>query len=236
MGTNRNRQHIFRFKQFAVHNEHSAMKVGTDGVLLGALCPVGECQDILDVGAGTGLIALMLAQRVPYALIDAVEIEHAAYNEALLNVSESPWPKRINVIEGDFIRLAREGGLRHYDLIVSNPPFYKADVLSPDAARALARHSGALGPGTLMCSSRGLLNPGGRLVFISPYNCKDDILVEAVLHGFNVAGMTNVFTVSSASVPTRIIWVMTREAVPIVTENLYLDPERYREATLPFYL
>ena len=104
------REKVFRFKQFAVRNDRSAMKVGTDGVLLGAWCNVNGARRVLDVGTGTGLIALMVAQRNAEAVIDAVEIDADACEEARENFEASPWRERLRVIHGDFLEITAEGG------------------------------------------------------------------------------------------------------------------------------
>ena len=115
------REKIFRFKQFEVVNDRTAMKVGTDGVLLGAWCPVAEARRVLDVGTGCGVIALMVAQRNRQALIEGIDIDQDSIAEARLNFANSPWNNRLTAIEGDFNDM--DGDAR-YDLIVSNPPYF----------------------------------------------------------------------------------------------------------------
>src|SRR5664280_2075596 len=112
----------FEFKQFRVEQSKAAMKVGTDGVILGAWTSVDNASRILDVGTGTGLIALMLAQR-SNAAIDAVEIDDDAYCEAKFNFEQSPWKERLKIFHSDFNAFSKEYG-HQYDLIVSNPPFF----------------------------------------------------------------------------------------------------------------
>ena len=118
------RETIFKFKQFTVKNKNSAMKVGTDGVLIGAWTTASDqCIDILDIGAGTGLVSLMMAQRNPNANIIGVEIDENSYVEACDNVSNSPWKDRVDVIMDDFNSFAELSNLK-YDVILSNPPFF----------------------------------------------------------------------------------------------------------------
>lgn len=141
----------FKFKQFEVHQAQCAMKVGTDGVLLGAWTRLQQDDlKILDIGAGTGLISLMIAQRncndpLP-AHIDAVEIEPMAAEEALFNINNSPWSDRIELHECSFQQFAYQATLKQesYDLIVSNPPYFVDSSLSSHAARTVARHSALL--------------------------------------------------------------------------------------------
>ena len=125
------REKVFKFKQFAVLNDRTAMKVGTDGVLLGAWCPVEGARRVLDVGTGCGVIALMVAHRNTDAVIDAIDIDHDAIDEATLNFANSPWSERLTAIEGDFNNLNTAVG---YDLIVSNPPYFTDSLLPPDEA------------------------------------------------------------------------------------------------------
>ena len=113
------REKVFKFKRFAVVNDRSAMKVGTDGVLLGAWCPVDGAKRVLDVGTGCGVIALMVSQRNPTATIVGIDIDHDAIEEATANFGHSPWSERLTAIEGDFNEWTTDEG---FDLIVSNPP------------------------------------------------------------------------------------------------------------------
>ena len=127
---------VFQFKQFSVRHAKSGMKVGTDSVLLGAWADFVARNRILDVGAGTGILALMAAQRNADAMVDAVEIDAVAAEEALQNAENSAWGGRIKIFECDFLRF--ESGSK-YDYIVSNPPFFDSGERAPDARRAMAR-------------------------------------------------------------------------------------------------
>jgi len=118
------------------------MKINTDGVLLGALAEVDEPKDILDIGTGTGVIALILAQRFPLAKIDAVEIDRTAAQTAGRNFENSPCAERLNIFPSDFKGFLTENSDRKYDLIVSNPPFHLNSLQSPKAKIALAKHAG----------------------------------------------------------------------------------------------
>lgn len=114
---------FFRFKQFAVYQEYCAMKVGTDGVLLGSWVDIVRCNNILDVGTGTGLIALMLAQRSSKAIIDAIDIDEGSVMQANQNIINSPFAQRINVQKKSYQDFAQKND-KKYDLIVSNPPLF----------------------------------------------------------------------------------------------------------------
>lgn len=156
----------FQFKQFTIHQEHSAMKVGTDGVLLGAWAHGEEATHILDIGTGTGLIALMLAQRT-HALIDAIELDEAAYREALHNVAQSPWPEKIQVHHTSFQEFAAQAA-PNCDLVVCNPPFFKHSLKASSEQRTKARHTDTLTTAELFSGVQGLLAPNGRFEVIIP--------------------------------------------------------------------
>ncbi|PTT52789.1 tRNA1(Val) (adenine(37)-N6)-methyltransferase, partial [Aeromonas sp. HMWF014] len=129
----------FTFKQFHIEHDRCAMKVGTDGILLGAWAPVANASRVLDIGTGSGLIALMLAQRSRSdCLIDGVELDRDAATQARANVAASPWTSRVNIVENAI----QDYRAPPYDLIVSNPPYFVAGQSFSDPARALARHTG----------------------------------------------------------------------------------------------
>lgn len=156
----------FAFKQFTVHHNLCAMKVGTDGVLLGAWVNVAQSASVLDVGTGTGLIALMCAQRSS-ASVDAVEIDPDACKQARYNFAESPWNDRITLHPSSFQEFAVETD-KTFDLIVSNPPYYRNSLKPPDKQRSTARHDTRLTWESLLFYTRKLLNPAGSFCLIIP--------------------------------------------------------------------
>lgn len=164
---------MFRFKQFSILQDKSAMKVGTDGVLLGAWTPVKNATSILDVGTGTGLIALMLAQRTLNAHIDAVEVEDEAYVEATINFKNAPWSDRLKIYKDSFLEFQTDC---KYDLIVSNPPYYTDTYKQPSSERMLARHVGELTFKSLLEKVAGLLSEQGTCAFIIPYKEEESFL------------------------------------------------------------
>ena len=162
------RNNYFQFKQFRIIQEHSAMKVGMDGVLLGAWTDTSAAERILDIGTGTGLIALMIAQKNSSAQIDAIEIDPDAFREAVLNVQQSPWSKRIQIELSAFQDFIVQSD-RKYDLIVSNPPFFAKDGLKAHAQnRAQARHSNSLPLEVLISGAANMLTETGRIALILP--------------------------------------------------------------------
>jgi tRNA1Val (adenine37-N6)-methyltransferase len=171
----------FAFKKFTVLQEKSAMKVGTDGVLLGVGVPDGSYRRILDVGTGTGLVALMLAQRFEGAAIDAVEIDKDAASEAELNFANSPWQSRMSVVNSDFLDF---NSPVKYDLIVSNPPYFKNSLQSGCRKRTTARHDNSLPLGGLTRKAATLLCDHGLLVLILPFGELDDAVEHCSQNGF----------------------------------------------------
>lgn len=159
----------FHFKKFTVHQDRCAMKVGTDGVLLGAWADVsGDPFSVLDIGAGTGLIALMLAQRCHAELIDAVEIEDAAYEQCVGNFENSLWNDRLFCYHASLEEFTQEID-DTYDLIVSNPPFYTENVSTGDKQRDMARSAVSLPFEELLRSVSSLLSAEGSFNVVIPY-------------------------------------------------------------------
>lgn len=158
----------FHFKQFRIAQNQCTHKVGTDGVLLGAWVQVKEeDKNILDIGTGSGLIALMLAQRTrPATRIDAVEIETRDAQQAMENVQQSPWPEKITIYKALVQRFNPE---KEYDLIVSNPPYFENSWLPPEEKRSQARHTHQLSFQDLLITATRLLTKQGRLAVILPY-------------------------------------------------------------------
>nr|WP_319510741.1 methyltransferase [uncultured Draconibacterium sp.] len=160
------RNNYFQFKQFRINQERSAMKVGIDGILLGAWADVRDCKSILDIGTGTGLIALMLAQR-SQAQITAIEIEKNAAKEAIENAAASPWKNRVEVTNVSIQKFAGETSSQ-FDLIVSNPPFFQNSLKAGTQSRSLARHTDSLPYEILLKITSDLLTEEGRSAFIFP--------------------------------------------------------------------
>jgi tRNA1Val (adenine37-N6)-methyltransferase len=157
----------FHFKQFSIRHDLSTMKVGTDGVLLGAWVEPGNAKSILDIGTGSGVIALMLAQRTDATVvIDAVEVEEQDAQQAQENILASPWPAKI-LVHHTAIQNYSSG--RTYDLIVSNPPYFINSQEPPDKRRIEARHTVLLPHDELLSTVIRLLAPSGRFCLILPY-------------------------------------------------------------------
>jgi tRNA1Val (adenine37-N6)-methyltransferase len=234
------RNNYFKFKQFTIHQEKTAMKVGTDGVLIGAWTNVESCKKILDVGTGTGLIALMLAQRSE-AKITAIEIEKNAVEEAILNVSASQWEKRIEVQHislQKFVQACPDT----FDLIVSNPPFFKKSFKAPNEQRTLARHNDSLSFSDLISCSAKILSSNGKLALILP--------IEAACEIENLAEKNDLFLVRKSKIKARpakeanrVLMefgkneaVMEENCFTVYTERLNEYSESFIELIKDFYL
>ena len=181
---------VFIFKEFAVKQDACAMKVGTDGVLLGAWARGGS--RVLDIGTGTGLIALMMAQRFPKAEIEAIDIAEAACLQAKENVANSVFARRVRVVRA---ALQQYVGPKSFDCIVSNPPFFVDSLHNPDALRSMARHTSTLSYRELFAGVGCLLVPEGRFSAIIPADCRSRFMAEATLFGFSLSRICGVRTV-----------------------------------------
>ncbi len=165
----------FVFKDFMVHQDRCAMKIGTDGVLLGAWVPINDTvTSILDIGAGTGIIALMAAQRSRAEVIDAIEIDVDAYEQAVENFEASSWGDRLFCYHASFQEFVTEID-DQYDLLISNPPFYAEDYKTSDSKRDMARFEDALPFEHLLIGGSKLLSNKGQFAMIVPY--KEEIRV-----------------------------------------------------------
>lgn len=238
------RNKSFRFKQFEVFHDKCAMKVGTDGVLLGAWARVDNCKTILDVGSGTGLIALMLAQRNSVTDIMAIEIDEVASIQASENIARSPFANRVEVRHISFLDFADTASVK-FDAIVTNPPYFINSLLPDNMSRSSARHTNSLSLTDLLSLSSGLLSKGGRLSFIYPYDEISDIERFVVDSNWYVYRRMDVFSTPSAEVPKRLLFevgldmpdagVAEYDSMVIeVDRHVYSD--KYVELTREFYL
>lgn len=166
---------VFRFKEFYVKQEQSAMKVGTDAMLLGALVQSRKPDTILDIGTGTGVIALMLAQRFSRAKIAAVELDALSAEEASFNFRNSPWNSHLSIIQSDFLEYAFD---QSFDLIVSNPPYYQSRLENKEERKAQTRHESALPMNLMLEKVFGLLTDSGAFWVIIPSEI-ENVWIEA---------------------------------------------------------
>ncbi|MCX6221765.1 MAG: methyltransferase [Bacteroidia bacterium] len=229
----------FQFKQFLITQENSALKVGTDGVLLGAWCGVTGAKRILDVGTGTGVIALMLAQRSD-AEITAVEISEGACLDARHNFQNSPWSERLALYSGDFNNFLKSHALS-FDLVVCNPPFFKQSLKSFDLASSIARHDVMLTFEQLITGTKKLLTSQGRLAVILPFEALDDFRETARLAGFYLGRKTTIIP-KVGRPPKRVLlefsvsvtYPEANELMVLLDSQTY--SEKFIELTKEFYL
>lgn len=180
---------LFRFQRFSMTHARSPMKIGTDGVLLGAWCDGSQARWALDVGTGCGLIALMLAQRYPLLQVEGIDIAPGAVDDARENFAGSPFAERLSVRQGDVLTADFS---RRYDLIVSNPPFFTEDTLPPEASRAAARHAVHLPAEAFARKITQILAPSGRVALIYPYREADRLVGFFAAEGLFLARRTDV--------------------------------------------
>lgn len=219
---------MFKFKQFIIQQDQCAMKVGTDGVLLGAWAIGGK--KILDVGTGTGVVALMMAQRFPDAQITALDIDAGAVQQAKDNVKNSPFNNQIVVLQ-EAIQV-HEG---EYDAIVSNPPYFVDSLPAPNVQRNIARHSETLSYAELMQASYRLLKDDGELSVVVPFDYKKRMEDEAIFVGFFPHKVLGVRTVAKRLAKRYLLSFVKH---PIEVEHLIITigDEEYKELTKNFYL
>lgn len=177
---------MFRFKQFSVEHERSAMKVGVDGVLVGCWADTEGSRCILDVGCGCGLISLIMAQRCPEATVLGIDIDMPSVEEAKGNVLGSPWSERVRIENVSFPDGMISCGETDFDLIVSNPPYFNSGISDASTRRKKARHQGELSPLSLINHSRQLLRKGGSLVMVIPAEEFESVEDEGDKQGFKL--------------------------------------------------
>lgn len=229
---------MFRFKQFAIQQDRTPMKVGTDGVLLGAWAELEHSTHILDIGTGTGLIALMAAQRNPVAFIDALEIEPNACEQARENIGASPWAERITVIP---TALQDYTSPSIYDCILCNPPFFNSSTKTPDQGRTLARHDDTLPHPVLIEHTSRLLTPEGIFCLILPVKEALEAILYARQHRLFPQRITQVLP-NPGKPPKRLLIQFARHETETQTDELVIEFSRhqytpeYIRLTRAFYL
>ncbi|RYJ43258.1 tRNA1(Val) (adenine(37)-N6)-methyltransferase [Flavobacterium beibuense] len=233
---------MFQFKQFTIQQDKCAMKVGTDGVLLGAWTPVvNNPFSILDIGAGTGLIALMLAQRSHAEQIDAIEIDDDAYEQAVENFEESPWGDRLFCYHAGLDEFVEEMEDEEYDIIVSNPPFYTENYSSGNEQRDKARFTESLPFEELIKAAAILLSENGIFSVIIAFKEEEKFKAIAAEFGLYPAKITRVKGTPETEIKRSLlafIRLQTETAVDelvIETARHHYTPE-YTALTKDFYL
>lgn len=229
----------FSFKQFTIHHDRCAMKVGTDGVLLGAWADVSAARRILDIGTGTGLIALMIAQRNPDARIIGIDIDEGAVEQARENIANSPWKDRV---EAALQNVCTYRPSMPFDVIVSNPPYFVNSLKCPDNQRNTARHTDSLDFESLISSASRLLSSEGTFSVIIPTDGMEAFLVSASPRGLHLSRRTWVHTKPEAF-PKRVLLAFSRSAEKdcveshlVIELSRHVYSEEYTALTRDFYL
>ncbi len=233
---------LFYFKQFSLHQEKSLMKITTDGVLLGAWANCTGVSSILDVGAGTGLITLMLAQRSDASVV-AIEPDPASFQELSVNISESPWAGRIGHFPATFQNFLQDHiktGLSGFDLIVSNPPYFTQNKLPDDLKKATARHTLTLSYKDLLSGVYHLLNADGRFCVIQPARNMSFFISLAAEYHMYCNRIVKVRPREGKKV-SRVLLEFGKTKVPLKTDFLVIHngigySDEYRSLTQAFYI
>lgn len=227
----------FRFKQFEIEQDRCAMKVGTDGVLLGAWAQGGR--RILDIGSGTGLISLMMAQRFPEAEVVGIDMDADACGQARENVMASPFRDRVEI---ECCRLQDFGGAGTFDAIVSNPPFFVDSMKNPDSKRTMARHTDSLPFRDLFAGVKRLLSYDGVFSAIVPVEVVGQFVAESCILGFYLIRKCGVKTVERKQ-PKRFMLSFAKHRISPYEEHVetMMDShgnrsEWYWKITEEFYL
>ncbi|WP_055434785.1 tRNA1(Val) (adenine(37)-N6)-methyltransferase [Lacinutrix algicola] len=231
----------FKFKQFAVNQDQCAMKIGTDGVLLGAWASI-EKQPFatLDIGAGTGILSLMLAQRCDAEVMDALEIDEQAYEQCVENFEGSPWSDRLFCYHADLAEFTEEIE-DQYDLIICNPPFYSEDYKTESEQRDLARFQDAMPFEHLVASVSKLLIEDGTFCTIIPFKEEEKFIALASAVNLKANKITRVRGTNTSDIKRSLIAMSFRESDikinELVIENARHDyTEDYINLTKDFYL
>jgi tRNA1Val (adenine37-N6)-methyltransferase len=228
----------FSFKQFTIRQDKAAFKVGTDGVLLGASADINNVSRILDIGTGTGLVAIMLAQRCDADIV-AIEPDHDSFIQSLENVNLCRWKERIKVENSD---LQNYQPAEKFDLIVSNPPFFSDSLKNPDPRKSYSRHNDSLTNDELLnCVSR-LMAEGGRLQVIMPYIEGNIFIAEAIEYGFFCNSVLKIRPLPSSDIRGMIL-IFSRQRLNPTEKFLTIEhgsrhefTEDYKNLTRDFYL
>ncbi|SNR27841.1 tRNA1Val (adenine37-N6)-methyltransferase [Maribacter sedimenticola] len=217
----------FKFKQFTVHQDRCAMKIGTDGVLLGAWTKVEhQPESILDIGAGTGIIALMLAQRSNAEVIDAIEIDPEAYEQCVDNFERSPWGDRLYCYHAGLDEFMDEID-DEYEIIVCNPPFYIENVTSGNLQRDQARQNGYLPFDVLLAGVQALLANNGTFTTIIPFKEEEAFVRLAATFGLHPKQCLHVKGNANAPIK-RSLLAFVKQKHQCTVQELIIETERHR--------
>lgn len=228
----------FHFKEFSIYHDRCAMKVGTDAVVLGAWAMHHKTDEMLDIGSGTGILALMLAQRFPKATIEAIEIEENAVEQAKDNIKDSKWSERIAIHHSS---LQDYNTNKKYDLIISNPPYFNNHHFAKGDERSQARHTSTLSFDDLLKYTTKLLSDEGSFQVILPYAETELFIQKARINGLVPTRHTRIAHCEGKNFKRSLLAFQKKEA-PMVESELYIKDfqsrftDEYRALTAAFYL
>lgn len=234
------KEEVFTCKEFKVIQSKSVMKVNSDGMLLGAWSDVSQAIRILDIGTGTGIIALMLAQRTQNSIIDGIEIDLESAEEAQVNFKTSMWRERLNCIHGS-IQEYSSGSKWKYDLIVSNPPFFSGGTFSANENKNNVRHTIKLSHGDLLIGVSRLLSQKGRFDLVLPYMEGERFIDLSQRYNLFPIKVTEMRPKLEKPIE-RLLISLTKEKTSVIRDELimYADTDvytdEYKNLTKDFYL
>jgi len=216
----------FQFKKFIIHHDRCAMKVGTDGVLLGAWTNAENARRILDIGVGSGLISLMLAQRYPSASVVGIDIDEDAIAQAKENAELSPWKDRIELFVADVCEFSKNENMQ-FDAIVSNPPYFVDSLGCPDQQRNSARHNDSLTYEELLEGVTGLLTENGTFTIVIPMDVADRVKMIASEKKLQAVRQLNVIT-KPGGIPKRTLITFSFSNQECIVEELLTEVARHQ--------
>lgn len=227
---------VFKFKHFHIHQENAALKVGTDSMILGSLCSWEKPEHLLDIGTGTGVLALMCAQRYAFKSITGLEISAEAVTDAQMNAENNPFPAAISIINQP---VQEYHPTATFDAIISNPPFFENSSKNPDEQKSLARHTESLSFTELIAAISRLLSDEGKAWIILPHENKETITQLAREHQLFVSDLITLF--GKPGKPTRILLGFVKHQPTLKQSSLCIRnengsyTEEYKELTKEFH-
>lgn len=232
---------VFRFKEFAVDQTGCAMKINTDGVLLGAMAsvPIDKASQVLDIGTGTGVIALMMAQRYTAIEVTGVEVDDLSARRAAENARNTPFHERVRIVHRSFQEYTPAQAL---DLIVSNPPFYTNSLRNPDHRRGQAKHTDLQFFLDMLSFSRQFLATDGALELILPVTLAEELMLIATDYGLYTCRVVGISSFEHSDIIRKIVRFERRQP-PAILESRFIIYEAqgqyssmYKDALKPFFL
>ncbi len=211
----------FQFKQFTIFDGHAGMPVSTDGVLLGAWAQYSDSTDILDIGTGTGLLSLMVAQRYAKARITSIDIDDIAIQDASHNISHSPWSQRVSLLHGDVLTTSFS---HSFSGIICNPPYFNSGEQAQNQHRATARHTDTLSHQQLLATCFNLLTNDGEASFVLPKVEGEQCIALAKQQGWHLSRVC--YVQSTKTKPChRLLFTVTKQPTTLISEHLVIHSD-----------